>query len=113
LASKPKKGSQHAQNSKLEIYLDFLKLFADSGPLSAAHAFRLNSKGLTQKEFRSYVAFLEKQALISRGDAPRKTVYTITHQGIRVLSYFKLLPNMPQLEDIENKTYNARPLKQP
>jgi hypothetical protein len=107
----PNKANLQPQESKLSLYLNFLKLFADSGPLTAKEAHQLNSNGWTLKELCSHIDFLENQNLLSRtGQSPRKTIYKITQSGIRVLSYFKLLPLMPPIDDIENRTYKARPL---
>ena len=85
--------------SKLEMYVDILKVLADSGPLKASHiAVEANVGTNTVK---GYLEFLIKQGLIEeRIVGKRNTVYANTSRGTSVISFFtELDKTLTAIED--------------
>ncbi len=73
--------------SKLEMYVDILKILAESGPLKASHiAVEANA---SIKTLQGYLEFLIKQELIEeRMVGKRNTVYANTSRGTSVIKFF-------------------------
>jgi predicted transcriptional regulator len=78
------------RRSKLEMYIDILKVLAQRGPLKLTHIMykaNLNCSVLSQ-----YLAFLIKQGLVEERTVGRNTVvYACTAMGIGILKSFREL----------------------
>lgn len=78
------------RRSKLEMYVDILKVLARSGPLKLTHImYKANVNCSVLKE---YLDFLIKQGLVEeRSVGKKRIVYAATERGITVLKYFREL----------------------
>ncbi|MEM1588899.1 MAG: winged helix-turn-helix domain-containing protein [Candidatus Bathyarchaeia archaeon] len=94
------------RRSKLEMYIDILKVLAHKGPLKLTHImYKANVNCSVLKE---YLDFLIKQNLVEeRAIGKRRVVYAITQRGITVLKYFRELKQV--LPIIEEETKNKTP----
>ena len=91
------------RRSKLEMYIDILKVLAHRGPLKLTHImYKANVNCSVLKE---YLGFLMKQNLVEeRTIGKRRVVYAITQRGITVLKHFKELKQvLPIVEEARNK----------
>ena len=89
--------------SKLEMYIDILKVLAHRGPLKLTHVmYKANVNCSVLKE---YLDFLMKQGLVEeRTIGKRRVVYAITQRGITVLKYFRELRQvLPIVEEPRNQ----------
>ena len=96
--NKPKRGII-MRRSKLEMYIDILKVLANRGPLKLTHVmYKANVNCSVLKE---YLDFLIQQNLVEEKTVGKKRiVYTITENGLRVLKYFRELKTMlPVMEE--------------
>ncbi len=87
------------RRSKLEMYIDILKVLAQRGPLKLTHImYKANVNCSVLKE---YLNFLIQQDLIEEQTVGKKrTVYVVSEKGLNVLKYFRELKVMlPVLED--------------
>jgi predicted transcriptional regulator len=92
------------RRSKLEMYIDILKVLAHRGPLKLTHImYKANVNCSVLKE---YLDFLIKQNLVEeRTVGKRRIVYAITQRGITVLKYFRELRQvLPIVEEARNTT---------
>ncbi len=92
------------RRSKLEMYIDILKVLAQRGPLKLTHImYKANVNCSVLKE---YLDFLIKQTLVEeRMVGKRRVVYAITQRGITVLKYFRELKQvLPIVEEARNRT---------
>jgi predicted transcriptional regulator len=92
------------RRSKLEMYIDILKVLAHRGPLKLTHImYKANVNCSVLKE---YLDFLIKQNLVEeRTVGKRRVVYAITQRGIMVLKYFRELKQvLPIVEELRNRT---------
>ena len=90
------------RRSKLEMYLDILKVLAHRGPLKLTHImYKANVNCSILKE---YLDFLIKQNLVEeRNVGKSRTVFAITQRGITVLKYFRELQQiLPIVEETRN-----------
>jgi predicted transcriptional regulator len=90
------------RRSKLEMYVDILKVLASRGPLKLTHVmYKANVNCSVLKE---YLDFLMKQGLIEeRNVGKSRVVYAVTQRGITVLKYFKELKQvLPIVEEARN-----------
>ncbi|MCW4045636.1 MAG: transcriptional regulator [Candidatus Bathyarchaeota archaeon] len=90
------------RRSKLEMYIDILKVLAQRGPLKLTHVmYKANVNCSVLKE---YIDFLIKQGLVEeRTIGKRRVVYAVTQRGITVLKYFKELKQvLPIVEEAGN-----------
>ncbi|MGB8781407.1 MAG: winged helix-turn-helix domain-containing protein [Candidatus Bathyarchaeia archaeon] len=90
------------RRSKLEMYVDILKVLAHRGPLKLTHImYKANVNCSVLKE---YLAFLIKQNLVEeRNVGKSRTVFAITQRGITVLKYFRELKQvLPIVEEARN-----------
>ncbi len=90
------------RRSKLEMYIDILKVLAQRGPLKLTHVmYKANVNCSVLKE---YMDFLIKQSLVEeRTIGKRRVVYAVTQRGITVLKYFKELKQvLPIVEETGN-----------
>jgi len=91
------------RRSKLEMYIDILKVLAHRGPLKLTHImYKANVNCSVLKE---YLDFLMEQDLVEERTAgKRRVIYAITQKGIKVLKHFRDLKQiLPVTEEIRNK----------
>jgi predicted transcriptional regulator len=91
------------RRSKLEMYIDVLRVLAHRGPLKLTHImYKANVNCSVLKE---YLEFLIKQNLVEeRTVGKRRVVYAITQRGIKVLKYFRELKQvLPIVEESRNR----------
>lgn len=93
------------RRSKLEMYVDILKVLARSGPLKLTHImYKANVNCSVLKE---YLDFLIANNLVEEKTVGKKRiVYGITERGITVLKYFRELKTV--LPIIEEARTNAK-----
>jgi predicted transcriptional regulator len=90
------------RRSKLEMYVDILKVLVQRGPLKLTHI--MYKANLNCSILSEYLVFLVKQGLVEERVVGRNTVvYACTAVGIGVLKSFRELNQaLPIIED-ENK----------
>jgi len=91
------------RRSKLEMYIDILKVLAQRGPLKLTHVmYKANVNCSVLKE---YLDFLTIQSLVEeRIIGKRRVVYAITQRGITVLKYFRELKEvLPIVEEARSQ----------
>jgi predicted transcriptional regulator len=76
------------RRSRLEMYVDILKVLAHRGPLKLTHVmYKANVNCSILKE---YLGFLIKQGLVEeRKLGKRRVGYAITESGVTVLKHFR------------------------
>lgn len=75
------------RRSKLETYVDILKVLAQKGPLKLTHV--MYKANVNCKVLKEYLDFLMKQGLIEERTMRKASiVYAVTQRGITVLKYF-------------------------
>lgn len=92
------------RRSKLEMYVDILKVLAQRGPLKLTHImYKANVNCSVLKE---YLEFLIDQKLVEeRTIGKKRVVYAVTQRGITVLKYFRELKQvLPIVEESRNRT---------
>jgi predicted transcriptional regulator len=92
------------RRSKLEMYVDILKVLAQKGPLKLTHVmYKANVNCGVLKE---YLDFLTKQGLVEEKIIRReRVVYAITQRGVTVLHQFRELKEvLPIVEETKNQT---------
>ncbi len=92
------------RRSKLEMYIDILKVLAHRGPLKLTHI--MYKANVNCSVLKQYLEFLIKQNLVEeRTVGKRRVVYAITQRGITVLKYFRELKQvLPIVEESRNRT---------
>jgi len=90
------------RRSKLEMYVDILKVLAHRGPLKLTHI--MYKANVNCSVLREYLDFLIKQNLVEeRNVGKSRTVFAITQRGITVLKYFRELKQiLPIIEETRN-----------
>lgn len=90
------------RRSKLEMYIDILKVLEGSGPLKLTHL--MYETNVNCKVLNEYLDFLIKQGLVEeRKIGEKRVVYSITQGGITVLRYFEELRQiLPIIEDTKD-----------
>ncbi len=91
------------RRSKLEMYIDILKVLAHRGPLKLTHI--MYKANVNCSVLKQYLDFLMKQNLVEeRTVGKRRVVYTITQRGITVLKHFRELKQvLPIVEEARNR----------
>jgi len=92
------------RRSKLEMYVDILKVVAHKSPLKLTHImYKTNVNCSILKE---YLDFLLKQGLVEeRTVGKQRVAFAVTQRGITVLKYFKELSlALPIIEEAQNQT---------
>jgi predicted transcriptional regulator len=91
------------RRSKLEMYIDVLRVLAHRGPLKLTHI--MYKANVNCSVLKQYLDFLMKQNLVEeRTVGKRRVVYAITQRGITVLKYFRELKQvLPIVEESRNK----------
>ena len=87
------------RRSKLEMYIDILRVLAQRGPLKLTHImYKANVNCSVLKE---YLDFLIQQELVEEKTIGKKRiVFAVSEKGINVLKYFRELKVMlPVVED--------------
>jgi predicted transcriptional regulator len=91
------------RRSKLEMYIDILRVLATRGPLKLTHImYKANVNCSVLKE---NLEFLQKQGLIEQRQMGKtRSAYATTPRGIMVLKYFKELKQvLPIVEEARNQ----------
>lgn len=90
------------RRSKLEMYVDILKVLAHRGPSKLTHI--MYKANVNCSVLREYLDFLIKQNLVEeRNVGKSRTVFAITQRGITVLKYFRELQQiLPIIEETRN-----------
>lgn len=84
---------QQTRRSKLEMYVDILKVLADNVLLKQSNI--MSQANLNSNILRERMSFLIKCQLVEEQTIKkRKTVFAITQKGINVLRYFRELEQM-------------------
>ena len=99
---KPCREGNTMRRSKLEMYVDILKVLAHRGPLKLTHImYKANVNCSVLKE---YLDFLIKQGLVEeRTIGKARVVFAVTQRGITVLKYFRELKMvLPIVEETIN-----------
>jgi len=91
------------RRSKLEMYIDILKVLAHHGPLKLTHI--MYKANVNCSVLKQYLDFLIKQNLVEERTAgKRRVVYAITQRGISVLKHFRELKQvLPIVEETRNR----------
>ncbi|MCK4669508.1 transcriptional regulator [Candidatus Bathyarchaeota archaeon] len=91
------------RRSKLEMYIDILKVLAHRGPLKLTHI--MYKANVNCSVLKQYLDFLIKQNLVEeRMAGKRRVVYAITQRGITVLKHFRELKQvLPIVEESRNR----------
>ncbi len=87
------------RRSKLEMYVDILKVIAQRGPLKLTHI--MYKANVNCSVLSEYLEFLLKQGLVEeRILTKNRIVYAVTQQGISVLRAFRELTQaLPIVEE--------------
>ena len=90
------------RRSKLEMYVDILKVLAQRGPLKLTHI--MYKANVNCKVLKEYLDFLVDHGLVEeRIVGKRRVVYTTTQRGVTVLKYFRELEQvLPIVEEARN-----------
>ena len=94
------------RRSKLEMYIDILKVMAHHGPLKLTHV--MYKANVNCSVLKQYLDFLIRQNLVEEQTLRKKrnktrVVYAITERGRTVLKYFRELNNALQITEEANK----------
>ena len=93
------------RRSKLEMYVDILKVLARSGPLKLTHImYKANVNCSVLKEYLDFL--IAKNLVEEKTVGKKRIVYAITERGITVLKYFRELKSV--LPIIEEARTNAK-----
>lgn len=92
------------RRSKLEMYVDILKVLAQRGPLKLTHV--MYKANVNCSVLSEYLEFLMTHGLVEeRILTKNRTVYAVTQQGITVLRSFRELTQaLPIVEEIKKQT---------
>jgi predicted transcriptional regulator len=89
----------YLRRSKLEMYVDLLRVLAHKGPLKLTHI--MYKSNVNYSVLKEYLDFLTKQGLVEeRTIGKARVVFAITQRGITVLKYFRELEQvLPIVEE--------------
>ena len=87
------------RRSKLEMYVDILKVLSQRGPLKLTHI--MYKANVNCSVLKQYLGFLIQQNLVEeRTVGKKRVVYAITQRGITVLKHFRELKTvLPIIEE--------------
>lgn len=87
------------RRSKLEMYIDILKVLSQRGPLKLTHI--MYKANVNCSVLKQYLGFLIQQNLVEeRTVGKKRVVYAITQRGITVLKHFRELKTvLPIIEE--------------
>jgi predicted transcriptional regulator len=99
-------GLVNMRRSKLEMYVDVLKVLARYGPLKLTHI--MYKANINCSVLKQYLDFLIQQNLVEEQTLRKKrnktrVVYAITERGRTVLKYFRELNSALQITEEANK----------
>ena len=95
------------RRSKLEMYVDILKVLALRGPLKLTHI--MYKANVNCSVLSEYLEFLLKQGLVEERHVKKnRTVYAVTQNGFTVLKSFRELSQA--LPIVEEEKRQAPPL---
>jgi len=81
------------RRSKLEMYIDILKVMAQRGPLKLTHI--MYKDNVNCSVLKEYLNFLIQQDLVEETIVGKKRiVYVVSEKGLKVLKYFRELKVM-------------------
>jgi predicted transcriptional regulator len=90
------------RRSKLEMYVDILKVLAQRGPLKLTHI--MYKANLNCSVLSEYLAFLVKQGLVEERIVGRnRVVYASTARGFELLKSFRELNQALPIIETEDK----------
>ena len=91
------------RRSKLEMYVDILKVLAQRGPLKLTHI--MYKANVNCSVLSEYLEFLIKQGLVEERTLKKnRTVYAVTQHGLTVLKSFRELTQaLPIVEEDERQ----------
>ncbi len=91
------------RRSKLEMYIDILKVLAQRGPLKLTHI--MYKANVNCSVLKQYLDFLMEQNLVEeRSVGKRRVVYAVSQRGITVLKHFRELKQvLPIVEESRNR----------
>ena len=94
-----KKRGDQMRRSKLEMYVDILKVLAQRGPLKLTHI--MYKANVNCNVLKEYLDFLTAQGLVEEKTVGKcRVVYAATQRGLTVLKYFKELKEvLPIVEE--------------
>lgn len=97
------------RRSKLEIYVDILKMLVHWGPLKLTHV--MNKVNVNCSVLEAYFELLIKQGLVEVKTVGKgHKVYVITLRGVTVLKQFgELREVLPIVEDTASKARHQKP----
>ena len=94
------------RRSKLEMYVDILKVLSHRGPLKLTHI--MYKANVNCSVLKQYLDFLIQQTLVEeRTLGKKRTVYAITERGIIVLKHFRELKTVLPLIEEDNRKLPA------
>lgn len=94
------------RRSKLEMYVDILKVLSHRGPLKLTHI--MYKANVNCSVLKQYLDFLIQQNLVEeRTLGKKRTVYAITQRGITVLKHFRELKTVLPLIEEDNRKLPA------
>ncbi len=94
------------RRSKLEMYVDILKVLGQRGPLKMTHI--MYKANVNCKVLKEYLEFLLKQGLVEERIVGRsRTVYANTPRGVTVLKYFRELNKALPIVEEERRSLPA------
>jgi len=101
-----RRGLVNMRRSKLEMYIDILKVLARHGPLKLTHV--MYKANVNCSVLKQYLDFLIQQNLVEEQTLHKKrnktrVVYAITERGRTVLKYFRELNSALQITEEANK----------
>jgi predicted transcriptional regulator len=90
------------RRSKLEMYVDILRVLAERGPLKVTHI--MYKANVNCNILKEYLDFLVGQGLVEeRIVGKRRVVYATTQRAVTVLKYFRELQQaLPIIEEARN-----------
>ena len=94
------------RRSKLEMYVDILRILSRHGPLKLTHI--MYKANLNCSVLKQYLDFLLQQNLVEEQIVRKKknktrVVYAVTERGRTVLKYFRELNSALQITEEANK----------
>jgi predicted transcriptional regulator len=99
------------RRSKLETYVDVLRILSTRGPLKLTHVmYKANLNCNITKEMLDFL--VQKGLIEERAVGKRRVVFAVTESGIRVLKYFhevkKALPIVEEDARCPPETYKIK-----
>ena len=89
------------KRSRLEIYVDILKVLAHTGPSKLTHL--MYKTNLNCTILRKQLDFLIEEGLVENQTIKKSTVFSATQRGLTVLKYFReITQDLPIIEKTTN-----------